>query len=560
MEARPGRRLTRPEQAITLPGMGATTASAGSAGASPSAWAPLRAGSFRALWLAALVGLTGVWFQTVGAQWLLVSRPHASILVSLVQVATTLPYVLFGLVAGVLADTLDRRVILITVQVTVAGVGAVLAALTFAHLMPPALLLLLVFLLGTGAALGTPAYQSLVPELVPRDEIPAASALNSISINVARALGPAIAGVLVATAGVGTTFTVAAATALCYAVVVALWRPASAERPRPERFVPALRAGSRYVRNAPVVRRILLRAALFLVPASSLFALLPLIASHRLGLGSGGYGLLLAALGLGAIAGALVLPRVRARLSINTLVTLASGSYALVLAAVALLHDAVPVLLLLIPAGVAWVIVLSTLNASLQLFLPAWVRGRSLAAYTIVLFGSQAVGALIFGALADLLGLVQALLIAAGSAAVAAASVRIWPFLETSGMNRSTVVYWPEPQLASDLDPDGRTITVTVSYRVPTANQRPFVEAMARVRRSRLRTGAVSWGLYRDGEHDDTFVELFVVPSWEEHLRQHHERLTGTDRAYQQRATALSEGEPVVAHLVDVDVLQRAET
>ena len=158
------------------------------------------------------------------------------------------------------------------------------------------------------------------------------------------------------------------------------------------------------------MKRILLRAALFLVPASSLFALLPLIASHRLGLGSGGYGLLLAALGLGAIAGALVLPRVRTRLSINTMVTFASGFYALVLAAVALLHDAVPVLVLLIPAGVAWVVVLSTLNASLQLFLPAWVHGRSLAAYTIVLFGSQALGALIFGALADLLGLVQALL------------------------------------------------------------------------------------------------------------------------------------------------------
>jgi MFS family permease len=540
--------------------MGATTASAGSADTSPSAWAPLRAGSFRALWFAALVGLTGVWFQTVGAQWLLVSHPHASILVSLVQVATTLPYVLFGLVAGVLADTLDRRLILISVQATVAGLGAVLAALTFAHLMPPALLLLLVFLLGTGAALGTPAYQSLVPELVPREEIPAASALNSISINVARALGPAIAGVLVATAGVGTTFTVAAATALCYAVVVALWHPTNTERPRPERFVPALRSGSRYVRNAPVVRRILLRAALFLVPASSLFALLPLIASHRLGLGSGGYGLLLAALGLGAIAGALVLPRVRTRLSINTLVTLATGFYALVLAAVALLHDAVPVVLLLIPAGVAWVVVLSTLNASLQLFLPAWVRGRSLATYTIVLFGSQALGALIFGALADLLGLVQALLIAAGSAAIAAASIRIWPFLETSGMNRSTVVYWPEPQLAQDLDPDGRAITVTVSYRVPTANQQPFVEAMTRLRGSRLRTGAVSWALYRDGEHDDTFVELFVVPSWEEHLRQHHERLTGTDRTYQQQATALSEGEPVVAHLVNVDVPPRAGT
>jgi len=211
----------------------------------------------------------------------------------------------------VLADILDRRLVLIAVQATVAALGALLAVLTFADRVTPALLLVLVFLLGTGSALGAPAYQSLVPELVPRSEIPAAAALNSISINVARALGPAIAGVLVATAGVASTFAVSAGTALTYAVVVALWRPPKAERHVPEPFIGALRAGPRYVRHAPVVRRILLRAALFLVPASALFALLPLIASHRLGLGSGGYGLLLAALGVGAIAGALVLPRIR---------------------------------------------------------------------------------------------------------------------------------------------------------------------------------------------------------------------------------------------------------
>jgi MFS family permease len=520
----------------------------------PSAWAPLGAGAFRALWLAALVGLTGAWFETVGAQWLLVHRPHASILVALVQVATTLPYVLFGLVAGVLADILDRRLLLITVQTTVAAIGALLAALTFADRMPPALLLLLVFLIGTGTALGTPAYQSLVPELVPREQIPAAAALNSISVNAARALGPAVAGVLVAAAGVGTTFTVAAGTALCYALVVGLWHPPATERPRPERFVPALRAGSRYVRNAPVVRRILLRAALFLVPAGSLFALLPLIAARQLGLGSSGYGTLLAALGIGAIAGALVLPRIRARVGINLLVTAASSFYAVVLAAVALLHDTPPVLVLLVPAGVAWVLVLSTVNASLQLFLPAWVRGRSLAVYTIVLFGSQALGALLFGALADLLGLAQALLIAAGSAAAAAATIRIWPFLETSGMDRSAAVYWPEPQLAPELVLDGATVTVTVTYRVPSDNHRAFLEAMSRVRGSRLRTGAVTWGLFRESEQPDTFVELFVVASWEEHLRQHHERLTGTDRDYQQRATALSEGAPAVTHLLSTDV------
>jgi predicted MFS family arabinose efflux permease len=191
----------------------------------------------------------------------------------------------------------------------------------------------------------------------------------------------------------------------------------------------------------------------FLVPASSLFALLPLIASHQLGLGSAGYGLLLAALGLGAIAGALLLPRFRGWLSTNPMITVASAAFALVLAAVALLHDPLPVLVLLVPAGVAWVVVLSTLNASLQLFLPTWVRGRGLAVYTMVLFGSQALGALLFGAIADLLGLVEALLIAAGCAVLGAATVRAWPFYDTSGLDRSTVIYWPEPQLPTSVDP-----------------------------------------------------------------------------------------------------------
>jgi MFS family permease len=498
--------------------------------------------------------VTGAWFQTVGAQWLLVHRPHSSILVSLVQTATTLPYVLFGLVAGVLADTLDRRMLLLAVQTSLAAIGALLAVLTFAGRMPPALLLVLVFLLGTGGALTTPAYQSLVPDLVPRDEIPAAAALNSISINLARAIGPAIAGVLVAAAGVGTTFTVAAATALCYALVVATWRPPATARASPEPFVAALRAGSRYVRHSRIVRRILLRGALFLVPASSLFALLPLIAAHRLDLGSGGYGLLLAALGVGAVVGALVLPRVRAHFSMNSLVMWASVAYALALVAVALVRNAPAVLLVLLPAGVAWVVVLSTLNAALQLFLPAWVRGRSLSVYLVVLFGGQAFGAVLFGAIADLGGLVESLLTAAVLAAISAATVRIWPFVDTSGMDRSTVVYWPEPQLAPSVDPDGRPVVVLARYRVEAEAEPEFVAAMALVRESRLRTGAVRWGLYRDAETADSFVELFVVPSWEEHLRQHHERLTGTDRAFEQTVAELSEDETGISHLISVDV------
>ncbi len=543
---------------IKLATISAAAESEGTATVSP--WAPLRIGVFRALWLVTLVDLIGNWFQTVGAQWLLVDNAHASILVALVQTATTLPFVLLGLIGGVLADTLDRRWLMISVQAAMAAVGALLAALTFSGQIPPALLLLLIFLLGSGIALTTPAYQSLVPDLVARREIPAASALTSISINIARAVGPAIAGVLVASAGVGTTFTVAAATSAFYAAVLLLWRRPPPPVATPEPFVAALRAGGRYVRHAPVVRRILLRAGLFLVPASSLFALLPLIASHRLGLGAGGYGFLLAAIGAGAICGALLLPRARTRLSLNQMVAGASGLYVAVLVAVALLHNAVPALVLLVPAGAAWVVVLSSVNAALQLFLPGWVRGRSLAVYQTVLFGSQALGALLFGFLAAGVGLAAAVLTAAGVIALGAATMRLWPFIDTSDMDRSSVVYWPEPPISAEVSPEGRPLFVSVTYSVRPEDEPSFLQAMAQVRESRLRTGATSWGLYQQGEDGRTFVELFAVTSWEEHLRQHDERLTGTDRDYQQSVAQFSENPPEVTHLISVVLPQSART
>ena len=275
-----------------------------------STWAPLRIGIFRALWLAVLVSNIGTWMQTVGAQWLLVNQPHASILVALVQTADMLPDVLLAYVGGVLADTFDRRWLLIIVQGCLVIIGLVLTILTIVGQMPPALLLTLTFLLGAGSAFSVPAYQALIPDLVPRPQLQSASALGSINVNLARAIGPAIAGVLITRVGVGAVFAINTATFLVFGLVVAAWHPpADKTAPFPERFIPALRAGGRYVRYAPVVRRILIRSALFLVPASALWALLPLVATERLGLGANGYGLLLGALGVGAIAGAFTLPR-----------------------------------------------------------------------------------------------------------------------------------------------------------------------------------------------------------------------------------------------------------
>ena len=519
----------------------------GGSGPAPSAWAPLRIGLFRTLWLAALVSNVGTWMQTVGAQWLVVHDAHAAILVSLVQTAYTLPAVMFALVGGVLADIFDRVKLLVAVLACMTAAGAALTALTAAHRMPPALLLMFTFVLGTGAILVAPAYQSLVPDMVPREQLPAAAALSSININLARAIGPAIAGLLVAQIGVAAVFALNTATLLLYAIVVAAHPRLGGPAESSERFLPGLRAGGRYVRNAPVVRRILLRAALFLVPGSCLWALLPLIATDRLALGAGGYGVLLGALGVGAIGGAFALPQARARLSANALVAAASLVYAAALAVVVLSRTLAFTVVVLLLAGVAWIAFLANVNAALQLFLPRWVRARGLAVYQMVLFGGQAAGALIWGAVAATAGLVPAFLISAAVMAGGAATIWFWPFYQVENMDRS-LVRWPEPQLLISADRRDGLVLVRTTYTVADGKQQRFLQAMTELRRSRLRTGATDWALYQDGANPRVFIELFGVPSWEEHLRQHRERQTGTDLEYHDAAAALSDPPPQTDH------------
>jgi MFS family permease len=379
-----------------------------------STWSPLRIGVFRAIWLAVLVSNIGLWMQTVGAQWLLVDQPHASVLVALVQTADMLPDVIFGVVGGVLADMFDRRRLLMAVQTFMAVTAVALTVLTLAGQMPPALLLTFTFVLGSGSVISLPAYQSLIPNLVPRNQIAAASTLGSISVNVARAIGPAIAGVLIARIGVGAVFAINAAAFLTYAIVVAAWHPNfETSSQLPERFVSALRAGGRYVRYAPVIRRMLLRTALFLVPGSALWALLPLVATQRLHMNASGYGLLLGALGVGAVAGSFLLGELRRRLTPNLLLVASSLVYAVVMVVIVLVPNIVVAVLALLPAGFAWMAVLSTMNASVQLFLPEWVRARGLSVYLTVLFGSQAIGAVLWGVIAAPKGVLPAFLIAA---------------------------------------------------------------------------------------------------------------------------------------------------
>jgi MFS family permease len=520
--------------------------------ADSSAWAPLAHRAFRWLWLGMLVSWIGTWMQTVGAQWLLVDAPNAAALVSLVQAVTTLPMMLLALPGGVLADSFDRRWLLITVQAYLFVVGILLAVLTAIGQMPPALLLAFTFALGAGGAVQLPAWQATMPELVPRNQLRAATRLDLVSVNGARSLGPALAGLVIAyLGGVPVVFALYAACVAFFGVVVLFWRRPKAESEnRRERFLPALRAGGRYVWHEPIVRRILLRTVLVVAPAVALWALLPLIASERLGLGADGYGALFGALGLGAIVGAFVLGQVRDRLSTNGLLTAAGVLYAAALAVIVLTLSVPAALATLVLAGVAWMAMTSTLAAELQLFLPVWVRARALAVFMLTFTGSMTVGALVWGLVAEAFGLQPTYLIAA---IVLLAGVVAGVFLrvpETGHLDREPAIYWPEPRLAFDPEPDTGPVVVTVEYTVAPERETAFLEAMDHLRQSRRRTGATRWELFRDGDRPDRFMEIFSVPSWQEHLRQHEGRLTAADREVEEAALAFSDPPARAEHLL----------
>ncbi|GAB3850236.1 MFS transporter [Dactylosporangium cerinum] len=304
------------------------------------------------------------------------------------------------------------------------------------------------------------------------------------------------------------------------------------------------------MRHTRVVRRILLRAVLFVVPATVIWALLPLFAGRDLRLGPDGYGLLLGALGVGAILGAVLLPRLPAGPSTNRTVAVASLAYAGTLVAMAVLRRPVPLMLCLVPAGVAWVAILANVNAQIQLFLPAWVRARGLAVYQVAVIGGQAVAAGCWGLLGHLFGLPVAFLAAAGMLVAGVLTAARWPLPDTRGVNQQPAAYWPEPHLIMEPEPVAGPVLVTVTYSVRPDRQDAFVDAMAPVEQARRRTGASRYRLFREGEVPDRYVEAFLVPSWDEHLRQHHLRLTRDEQAQERAAAALADGPPVIRHLL----------
>ena len=525
---------------------------------STGALAPLRVKLFRALWTASLISSIGGWMQTVGAQWFLVENHSDAALVALIQTASAAPFLLLGIPSGVLGEFVNRRKLLILVQASLVTVGVILSVVTLIGGMTPWLLLAFTFLLGAGSAVQGPAYQALVPEIVPRSLIPNAAALSSIGVNIARSIGPAIAGLAVAAIGIPFVFALNAVSFAVFLVVLIAWRGYQPPTHRPEPFIEATRAGLRYVWNAAVVRRVLVRLALFIIPASALWALLPLVAARQLGLDSNGYGLLLGALGVGSVGGAFVIAKARARLGANHTVMLASALFGVVIV-VSTISTWLPLtLLVLVLGGIGWIAVIASLNGSVQAFLPTWVRSRGLSVYQLVLFGSTAGGSALIGVIAQATGVVPASIGAGVVVVVVAASQLIWSLLSTAGKERTVVVIpLTDVPPVDDVPPlsisDTAETLVLIRYRVEPKNRAAFIAQMQVVRRTRRRTGARQWELYDDRENPDVVVEAFSLGSWREHLSQHEERMTGFDQGELDRARALATGEPHVQHLTQID-------
>jgi MFS family permease len=517
-------------------------------------WTPLLYTWFRWLWMANVVSNVGTWMQNVGAAWLMTELAPSALLVALVQTATNLPVFLLGVPAGAIGDLFDRRRLLLMTQGLMLAAAAVLGALTLLGATGPWTLLWLTFALGLGATMNGPTWQAIMPDLVPQTELPAAIALNSVGFNLARAVGPALGGAVVAAVGAGAAFVLNAISFVGVMIVLFLWRRGPEHQPQPlstERVGAAMLAGMRYVRFAPPIHSVLFRSGSFIVSAAALWSLLPLIAKVELHRASTGYGVLLGCLGVGCILGALMLHRMRQLLSLDTMVTAAVALFGALNILLAYLTSYAAVAGALILTGVCWMTVNSTLTTATQTSVPGWVRARALAVYLLVFQGAMAVGSVIWGAVATRIGL-RATFLAAGIALIAAAAATFRMRLAgPRDLDTRPSGHWPEPVMVVERHEEHGPVLVTVEYSIAPQDAREFARAMRPMRRLRRRDGAIRWGLFEDAATPGRYIETFVVESWAEHLRQ-HERVTIADRDIEERAQAFHRGQdpPKVTHWI----------
>lgn len=523
-----------------------------------SPWSPLGNALFRALWIAAVASNIGTWMHNVGAEWLMTSLAPSPLIVALMQTAENAPTFLLALPAGALADIVDRRRLLLVSQTWMLISGVTLAFLTLMGWTTPAVLLLLTFSLGLGSALNAPAWQAIVPELVPRSQLPLAVSLNSVAFNIARAVGPALGGLVVAALGSWAVFLLNSISFVGVIFVIYRWRREPIESISPtERVVGAMRAGLRYVRHAPELRAVLVRTAIFASCASALWAMLPLIARRDLGLGAVGYGILLGGLGAGAIVGAIVLPKARQLISANLLVISGTILFAGTTLALAYLRVFGLLAVAMIFGGLAWMTTMSCFNIGVQTVVPEWVRARALAIYLLSFFGTMAAGSVLWGIIAEHFGIPRALLYAACALIAGLVAAPFFPIRINERLDLSPSLHWSEPAFVSEPPPEHGPVLVTVEYRIDVEQTDEFLLAMKDLERILRRDGAARWGLFADPAQPGRYLETFLVESWAEHMRQ-HARVTIDDRTAQERVRSfhVADSPPVVTHLIAEDFSQ----
>ncbi|WP_374666216.1 MFS transporter [Ramlibacter sp.] len=516
---------------------------------SHSIWSPLRLPAFRGLWTGSVVYFTGNAMQVMAASWLMVELTGSSFLAALVQTAVFLPMFLLALPAGVLADTTDRRRLILSALAVQTGVCVLLALLAMAGWAGPASLLLFTFAAGCCTAVLSPAWNTTVADSVPRQDMPQAITAMSIAWNSARAVGPSVAGFVFAWLGAGWVFAAAVASTIAMWQAVRRWPP----RPHPETRLPAERlwggtlSGLRYARHSPIILAQLLRAIAYTGAGSALWALLPGIAAQQLNTGAAGFGILMGCLGTGAVAAGLVLGKVRARLGLERLITVGCILFALAMLVAAYVRVHAVVYASLAVGGAAWMAVMATFNTATQSSAPPWVRSRAAALHTLSSLGAFAMGSALWGAISGIAGLPITLTLAALAMAGGIFLARPFP-LRMGDAHEITPAtgLWEELHMQDPPAPEDGPVAVELSYRIRDGEAQEFLHAVTQLRAARRRDGATIWRVYRDLGDSSRYVERFIVASWADYLHQRARATMADQQLEAQVREFLQPGEQVV--------------
>jgi MFS family permease len=516
--------------------------------APPSPWRPLANQTFRNLLAADLISDIGAFMQSVGAAWLMTSLTKSPLYIALIQTASALPFFVLALPAGSIGDILDRRKLILGTEIWMLGIAAVLTVTTIAGAMTPWLLLVLTLGLSMGDAIESPTWRAIFPELVSKEDLPAALALNGIEFNLARAVGPGVAGFIIAAVGVAATFAFNCLSFLGVIVVVAKWnRPARKSNLPVETFRGAMSAALRYVRYSPGIRTLLVRSAFLIFFTSCFWALLP-TAARDLSKSPVAYGFLLGFFGAGAVLGAIVLQRTRSKFSTETILSLATVTFAAVILSLALLRTTVVLCVLMLFGGAAWTVFMSLFNIMVQKLAPDWARARVLAVYLFVFQGSVTLGSTLWGFVA-LHTNVHVTLAFASIGTAACLLLRPLFRLPNTAVDLGTWNHWVKPTMVEEPAPDQGPVLITLKYVIDPAKAPEFLHQIHKYQRVRRRDGATRWGIFFDTEAPDVYLESFQVDSWAEHERQ-HDRFTLADRELEKKVLSYALKPVEVKHYI----------